>query len=272
MISHQAPFNLKYIEVLFVRKICFANQKGGVGKTTNCVNIAGIITNMKKKNVLLIDADPQCSATSYFMDPIIDEERTITALFDTKPRPDANIIHPTRIVNGKHRLDIVPGGYALGSSLTEIAVIENIGLRLKNFLSRYEDHYDYCLIDCPPDIGFFTMNAFMASDGILVPIQPERLAVWGVTQLVERITFFQQANKNLQLLGVFTSMFQAQFKSQKEWNEEIKKMFPNKFLGEVHRAALYGKAWDQSKLLCELDVKTERPFRELVNITNHLIG
>jgi chromosome partitioning protein len=256
--------------VFRLKKICFANQKGGVGKTTSCVNIAGILTNVKKKNVLLVDADPQCSATSYFMDPVIDEKETITALFSKTQRPDANIIHPTRIVIGKHRLDIVPGGYTLGGSLTEIALIENIGLRLKEFLTRYEDRYDFCLIDCPPDIGFFTMNAFMASDGILVPIQPERLAVWGVAQLVERITFFQEVNKNLQLLGVFTSMFQAQFKSQKEWNEEIKKMFPNKFLGEVHRAALYAKAWDQSKLLCELNVKTERPFRELINITNFI--
>jgi chromosome partitioning protein len=251
--------------------ICFANQKGGVGKTTTCVNLAGILTTVKKKKVLLVDADPQCSATSYFIDPAMDENKTITALFGKDPRPESNIIHPTRIAHGKSRLDLVPGGYTLGGSLTEIAMIPNIGIRLKEFLEIYSGSYDYCLIDCPPDIGFFTMNAFMASDEILVPIQPERLAVWGVAQLVERITFFQEVNTKLTLSGVFTSMFQAQFKSQKEWNEEIKIMFPNNFLGEIHRSALYGKAWDQSKLLCEMNVKTERPFRELIIIANHII-
>lgn len=254
-----------------MKTICFANQKGGVGKTTTCVNIAGILTNIKKKKVLLVDADPQCSATSYFLDPAMDEAKTFTALFGEKPHPEANIIQSTRIANGKNRLDLVPGGYSLGGSLTEIALIPQVGIRLRDFLVNHQD-YDYCLIDCPPDIGYFTINAFMASEGILVPIQPERLAVWGVTQLLDRITNFQEVNKNLRLLGVFSSMFQAQYKSQKEWNEHIKKMFPDNFLGEIHRAALYGKAWDQTKLLCEMSVKTDRPFRELVNLTNQILS
>jgi len=251
--------------------ICFANQKGGVGKTTMCVNIAGILTLIKKKKVLLIDADPQCSATSYFFDPAMDEAKTITALFEPQPRPDADIIHQTRIASGKNRLDLVPGGYTLSGSITEIASIPNVGARVKDFLSKYQDKYDYCLIDCPPDIGYFTMNAFIASEWIIVPIQPERLAVWGVSQLIERIVHFQTANKNLKILGVFTSMFQAQYKSQKEWNEEIKKMFPDKFLGEIHRSVIYGKAWDQTKLLCEMNVKTDRPYRELASLANLII-
>ncbi len=236
-----------------------------------CVNLAGILASIKKKKILLVDADPQCSATSYFMDPVIDEEETIGALFGPTPKPEANIIHSTRISSGKSRLDLIPGGYTLGGSLTDIATIPNIGMRLKEFLANHTEKYDYCLIDCPPDIGFFTMNAFMASDGILVPIQPERLAVWGVTQLVERITYFQEINTDLRIFGVFTSMFQAQFKSQKEWNEGIRQMFPDLFIGEIHRSALYGKAWDQSKLLCEMGVKTERPYRELMNIVNHIL-
>jgi chromosome partitioning protein len=251
--------------------VCFANQKGGVGKTTMCVNIAGILTSIKKKNVLLIDADPQCSATSYFFDPAMDEAKTITSLFESKPKPEADIIHPTRIMNGKNRLDLVPGGYTLSGSLTEIASIKNVGGRLKDFLTKHKDKYDYCLIDCPPDIGYFTMNAFMASEWIIVPIQPERLAVWGVSQLIERIVHFQAVNKNLKILGVFTSMYHAQFKSQKEWNEEIKKIFPDKHLGEIHRSVIYGKAWDQTKLLCEMNIKTDRPYRELVNLANLII-
>jgi chromosome partitioning protein len=251
--------------------ICFANQKGGVGKTTMCVNIAGILTLIKKKTVLLIDADPQCSATSYFFDPAMDEAKTITSLFEPEPRPDADIIHPTRIASGKNRLDLIPGGYTLSGSITEIATIPNVGGRIKDFLVRLRDKYDYCLIDCPPDIGYFTMNAFIASEWIIVPIQPERLAVWGVTQLLERIVHFQAVNQKLKLLGVFTSMFQAQYKSQKEWNEEIKKMFPDNHLGAVHRSVLYGKAWDQTKLLCEMNVKADRPYREIRDLTNLII-
>jgi cellulose biosynthesis protein BcsQ len=106
-----------------------------------------------------------------------------------------------------------------------------------------------------------------------VPIQPERLAVWGVSQLVERIPFFQKHNSKLQLTGVFTSMLQEAFKSQKEWKEEIKNMFRNLYIGEIHRSSLYGRAWDQSKLLCEMGIKkTERPYRELMNIILHIIN
>jgi chromosome partitioning protein len=257
-----------------MKTICFANQKGGVGKTTTCVNIAGILATIKKKKILLIDADPQCSCTSYFIDPQIPEEATITALFDNTPNPIASIIQPTRIADGICRLDLIPGGYTLGGSVFDIGGYKQIGTRIKDFLDKQKvtEKYDFCLIDCPPDLGIFTINAFYASDAILVPIQPERLAVWGVSQLTERIPTFQKFNPKLKLSGVFTSMYQEAFKSQKEWNAEIKKMFKHLYIGEVHRSAIYGKAWDQTKLLCEMSLKkTERPYRELLNITNHLI-
>jgi chromosome partitioning protein len=258
-----------------MKTICFANQKGGVGKTTTCVNIAGILAAVKKKQVLLIDADPQCSCTSYFIDPQIPEENTITALFNPEPNPTASIILATRIADKLSRIDLVPGGYTLGGSVFEIGGYKNIGSRIKDYIIKQKifEKYDYCLIDCPPDLGIFTINAFYASTSILVPIQPERLAVWGVSQLVDRIPSFQEYNKNLKLAGVFTSMYQEAFKSQKEWNQEIKSMFRDLFIGEIHRAALYGKAWDESKLICELNIKkTERPYRELLNIANFVLG
>jgi chromosome partitioning protein len=258
-----------------MKTLCFANQKGGVGKTTTCVNIAGILATVKKKQVLLIDADPQCSCTSYFIDPQIPDENTIAALFNSEPNPTASIILPTRIADKLSRINLVPGGYTLGGSVFEIGGYKNIGSRIKNYITKQKipEKYDYCLIDCPPDLGIFTINAFYASDSIIVPIQPERLAVWGVSQLVDRIPAFQEYNKSLKLAGVFTSMYQEAFKSQKEWNQEIKSMFHDLFIGEVHRAALYGRAWDESKLICELNIKkTERPYRELLNITNFILN
>jgi chromosome partitioning protein len=261
--------------VFEIRIICFANQKGGVGKTTTCVNVAGILAIVKKKRVLLIDADPQCSCTSYFIDPQIPEENTITALFDPIPNSTAAIIHATRIAEGKARIDLIPGGYTLGGSVFEIGSYKNIGSRIKDYINKQKipEKYDYCLIDCPPDLGIFTINAFYASDAILVPIQPERLAVWGVSQLVDRIPSFREFNKKLKIAGIFTSMYQEAFKSQKEWNQEIKSMFQELFIGEVHRAAIYGRAWDETKLICELNIKkTERPYRELLNIANYILS
>lgn len=258
-----------------MKTICFANQKGGVGKTTTCVNIAGLLATVKKKKILLIDADPQCSCTSYFMDPTENDENfTITALFQPEADPSAAIIQPTRIANGVYRLDLVPGGYTLGGTVFDIGMYENIGARINDFLIKQKaaEKYDFCLIDCPPDLGVFSINAFYASDYIYVPIQPERLAVWGVSQLIERIPSFQSLNNRLSIRGVFTSMFQEAFKSQKEWNQEIQKMFGDTWIGEVHRASLFGKAWDQSRLICEMNIKkTERPYRELLAITNHIL-
>ena len=257
-----------------MKTICFSNQKGGVGKTTICANVAGVLAIVKKKKVLLIDADPQCSCTNYFMDPAIPEERTITAIFEKEPNLSADIIHPTRVAKGIHSVSLIPGGYTLAGSVFEIMSYPQIAYRQRDFLAqpKLTEVYDYCLIDCPPDVGIFTVNAFLASQWIVIPIQPERLAVTGVTQLIERLSFYQQENSSLQILGVFTSMFMEAFKSQKEWHQTIKEMFPDKFLGEIHRAALFGKAWDMSKLLCEMGVnRAERPYRELTNLVNKII-
>jgi chromosome partitioning protein len=257
-----------------MKTICFANQKGGVGKTTTCVNVAGLLAIFKKKQVLLIDADPQCSCTSFFLDPQIPEETTIAALFNSTPNPTASIIQATRLADGKGRIDLVPGGYTLGGSVFEIGSYQKIGLRIKNFIAeqKISEKYDFCLIDCPPDLGIFTINAFLSSESIIVPIQPERLAVWGVSQLVDRIPSFHTVNKDLKISGVFTSMYQEAFKSQKEWNASIKEMFRDLYIGEIHRAAIYGKAWDETKLLCEMNIKkTERPYRELLNVANFIL-
>jgi cellulose biosynthesis protein BcsQ len=132
-----------------LKTICFANQKGGVGKTTTCVNIAGILATVKKKKILLIDADPQCSLTSYFIDPQIPEEQTITAIFAPTSNPGADIIQPTRIADGIHRLDLVPGGYTLGGSVFDIGGYKKIGNRIQEFLNKQNipEKYDFCLID-----------------------------------------------------------------------------------------------------------------------------
>lgn len=246
--------------------ISFANQKGGVGKTTACCNIAGILAQ-KKKRTLLIDGDPQCSATTCFVDPTQPAEETVAALYEKAPNPDAKIIISTRIPC----LDLVPGGFSLAGTMFDIPSYERAGLRLKNFIEKYPA-YDYVLIDNPPDIGIFTINAFMASSWVVVPVQPERLAVTGVSQLAQKLEMFSGENPKLKMMGVFTSMFQEAFKGQKEWHQTIKELFPSNFLGVIHRAAAIGHAWDTGQLLCEVKAaQTQRPYRELLGLTNTIM-
>jgi len=166
--------------------IAIANQKGGVGKTTCNVNLAGIVSEQGYET-LILDADPQCNSTSYFLDPNLADDDTIASIY-MSPITEATvqrIIRPTRI----SRLSIVPGGFSLSARIWDIVQDKSSGLKIKKLVEAIGRHrkYDFIFIDCPPDIGIFTMGAFYAADFTIIPIQPERLSVEGVEQLMGKI-------------------------------------------------------------------------------------
>lgn len=232
--------------------IAIANQKGGVGKTTLNVNLAGIMSEFGF-STLIIDADPQCNSTAYFIDPNLPENETLAEIYNKSITQSmaAKIERPTRLA----RLNIVPGGFSLSARVWEIGQDPSCGQKIKQFLDALQAYkkYDFVFIDCPPDIGIYTMGAFFASDYVIIPIQPEKLAVDGVGQLMEKIHQFWSMRKEQkpQILGTVTTMFQGTNKSHKDWAEKIEKMCGDSYLGLLHRSSLISNACDAGILLQE---------------------
>ena len=181
--------------------ISFANQKGGVGKTTSCVNIAASLGVLGHK-VLIIDMDPQGNATS----GVGISKKTLKGsskdvLTDTMTAKDAVIQTPFQ------NLYIIPTNTALAGAEFDLYDFDESENRLKTALSEIKNEFDYILIDCPPSLGMLTINAFTASDGIIVPMQCEFYALEGLSQLMITINRIKRLyNPDLNVSGILITM------------------------------------------------------------------
>jgi chromosome partitioning protein len=184
------------------RIIALANQKGGVGKTTTAINLATALAAIHQK-VLIVDLDPQGNASTGI--GIAKARRAINAyhaLIQETPLEDA--IVATEISG----LDIVPSGIDLSGAELELVDMERREYRLKETLARGAAGYDYVFIDCPPALGLLTVNALVAADAVLVPLQCEFFALEGVSNLVRTIERVKKAfNPTLDIQGIVLTMF-----------------------------------------------------------------
>ena len=158
--------------------IAFANQKGGVGKTTSAVNVAASLGLLGKKT-LLVDLDPQGNATSGVGIAKKSLKGTIKDVL-TGETDIKNVVLPTNYQN----LSIIPTNVSLSGAEFDLYNDEGSEYYLKDAFKSISNDYDYIIIDCPPSLGMLTVNAFVASDGILVPMQAEFYAVEGLSQLI----------------------------------------------------------------------------------------
>ena len=160
--------------------ISIANQKGGVGKTTTAINLSTILAK-KGKKVLLIDADPQGNGTSGLG---INKEQKFS-VYDVliEAIEVENTLQKTQVKN----LDLCPSNINLAGAEVQLVSMENREYRLKTKLDSIRDKYDYIIIDCPPSLGLVTLNAFTASDSVLIPVQCEYYALEGLRQLLKTI-------------------------------------------------------------------------------------
>ena len=184
--------------------IAVANQKGGVGKTTTTVNLGASLAYNGKK-VLLIDMDAQGNATSGLGIKKGEVDRDIyDVLINEEPLKD--VVLPS----SRENLSVVPATIQLAGAEVELTSLMARETRLKSAVQTVKDDYDYILIDCPPSLGHLTINAFTASDSVLIPVQCEYYALEGLSQLLNTVRLVQKHfNKELKVEGVLLTMLDA---------------------------------------------------------------
>ena len=200
--------------------ISFSNQKGGVGKTTTCVNMASYLADMGKK-VLIVDLDPQGNATSGlgFSKSEI-KNSAYNVLIDDVSVSDAVI--KTKIDN----LDILPSSIDLAGAEVDLVYKKDREHVLQKVLETARPCYDFIAIDCPPSLGLLTINALAASDTVLIPIQTEFYALEGLSQLVNTIKLVvKHLNPKLKIEGVVLTMCDTRAIIARQISEEIRKYF-----------------------------------------------
>ena len=186
------------------RIISVANQKGGVGKTTTTVNLGACLAQDGKK-VLLIDSDAQGNATSGLGVRKPDVKQDIYDVLVNEVS-----IKETIIKTSRENLSIVPATLQLAGAEIELTSMMARESRLKSALAEVSDEYDFILVDCPPSLGHLTINAFTASDAILIPVQCEYYALEGLSQLLNTVRLVQKHfNPGLEIEGVLLTIYDA---------------------------------------------------------------
>ncbi len=203
--------------------ITFANQKGGVGKTTSAVNVAASL-GILGKNVLLVDLDPQGNTTSGVgVAKKSLKNTTAEILLDGVDVKEAII--KTKFQN----LSVIPANISLAGCELDLFQIENGEKSMKEALSCVRDEYDYIIIDCPPSLGMLTLNALVASDGVIVPMQCEFYALEGLSQLMITISKIKQKyNSELFVCGILVTMYNGRLVLSMQVISELKKHYADK--------------------------------------------
>ncbi|HXD89909.1 MAG TPA: AAA family ATPase, partial [Candidatus Binataceae bacterium] len=207
------------------RLVVIANQKGGVGKTTTAINLAVGLASPERR-VLLVDLDPQGNATSGLLSStdlqlVKSSKQTIYEVISLLiPLKDA-------IRKARDYVDILPSGPDLVGAEVELATVEGRERRLTEILKPVRDQYAFILIDSPPSLGLLTLNALVAADSVLVPMQCEYYALEGLSALLGTITKVRQAlNPNLRIEGVVLTMFDARNRLSHEIAREVANHLP----------------------------------------------
>lgn len=203
--------------------ISIANQKGGVGKTTTCVNLAASMAATKRK-VLVIDLDPQGNAT---MASGVDKYQVDYTAYDLLVENTAFEQVVCTSTTGGYDLIAANGDVTAAEiKLMEVFARE---VRLKSALSQVKDHYDFIFIDCPPSLNLLTINAMAASDSVLVPMQCEYFALEGLTALMDTISKLAAVvNDKLKIEGLLRTMYDPRNRLSNEVSEQLKQHFGSK--------------------------------------------
>lgn len=233
--------------------ISFANQKGGVGKTTTCVNLSAFLAMLGQK-VLLVDMDPQGNASSGVGIEKTKETKTMYNLI-SKEFYIEEVIQHTYFEN----LDIIPATVDLAGAEIDLVQMNSREVVVKNILSMVVDFYDFIMIDCPPSLGLLTVNALTASDSVIIPIQCEFFALEGLTQLMNTIRLIiHHLNPNLQIEGVVMTMKDNRSNLVAQVSAEVKRFFGDKMFNTyIPRNIRLAEAPSHGEVIATYDINSK---------------
>ena len=205
----------------FGKVVAIANQKGGVGKTTTCVNLCAALTEAGI-NTLLCDMDPQSNSTSGMG---IDKKKSVNNIYNV-------LIDGINIFDAVRKTpygDVLPSSNVLSGAGVELVMMENREFILKNALADIRKSYDFIFIDCPPSLEMLTLNSLCAADTVLIPVQCEYFVLEGLTDLMSTIRMIKKSlNPSLDIEGVLLTMYDARTNFSSQVAAEVKKFFRHK--------------------------------------------
>ena len=229
------------------KTIAFVNQKGGVGKTTSCVNLGSCLQAVGAR-VLVCDFDPQGNATSGFG---VDKGAVFPTVYDVLI---SGAPVESAIVHTKYS-DVLPANKALAGASVEMIPMERREYLLKEALAKVASQYDFILIDCPPSLELLTLNCLCAADTVLVPVQCEYYALEGLSDLLSTIRIVKgRLNPGIDLEGLLLTMYDGRTNLSLQVAEEVKRHFPGKvFATVIPRNVRLSEAPSHGKPICAYD-------------------
>ncbi len=228
------------------KTVVIVNQKGGVGKTTTCVNLAAALKE-KGLRILVCDFDPQANATSG-----IGVDKTLTqGIYDVLVN---GVETEKRIVSTRFG-DVLPSCKSLAGAGIEMIGMEGREFLLRRALEPVKDRYDFIFIDCPPSLELLTLNGLCAADSALVPVQGEYFALEGLSDLMNTIRIVRRSlNRSLELEGVLMTMFDSRTNLAVQVTEEVKRYFPGKvYTAVIPRNVRLSEAPSHGLPICAYD-------------------